>query len=401
MARQRPRSEVVVAVGLVAFIAIAFVKPWGSPPRQAVAVPSAAPTAAVAQTATPAPTPDPVAAAVAGTIGEFVSVPVPPVGLVADEGDIWLPADVGRLLRIDPRTGDVTWHTLDPKRFSEPLVLAGDGASMWVAGADDKSVGLFDTSRLDVVDPIEPNPSDLMVIDKVNGAAADGGRLWFYADVHASQEILGTPCCNGFTDTMLYQANAGPGSMIQVHQLRDPLAIGAGLAWVWVLRRPDGSDTQVVIDRLDHTGTVVSTIALPAIGSGFSPCGACITSFFVGSNSLWVPTGLGQSLLRVDPEAGRVVATIDLGREVGSVTETPDGYIWVAGGGGSAGACDPSVGYVARIDPSTNRIHGAVSVPCPVSLTVVDGNVWVGTDGPAGPTLDAAGPTLDRVDMAP
>jgi hypothetical protein len=65
----------------------------------------------------------------------------------------------------------------------------------------------------------------------------------------------------------------------------------------------------------------------------------------------------------------------------------------VAGGVESAAGCEPSDGYVAKIDPSTNRIRGGVSVACPVSLTVVDGDIWVGTDGPAGKSLERIHPT--------
>lgn len=394
MARQRPRSEVVVAVGLVAFIAIAFVKPWGSSPKQAEVTPTLTATPTGAPKATPMPTPDAVAAVSAGTLVQSISVPEPPVGPVEYEGDLWLPADVGHLLRVDPRTEDVIYVALDPTRYSEKVGLAGHGVSLWVTGADDRSVGLFDTTKLDVTDPIPPDASNLMVIDKVNGAATESGSLWFFADVHASQEILGTPCCNGFTDTMLYRADVATRKLAQVHQLKGPVAIGVGFGSVWVLAQPNGSDDHAIINRLDpRTGTVVATVGLPAVGSGFSPCGACITSFLVGSNSLWVPTGLGKSLLRIDPEVGRVVATIDLGREAGSVVEAPDGYVWVAGGVGPAGGCEPSDGYVARIDPSTNRIHGGVSVPCPVSLAVVGEDIWVGTDDPTGTSIERIQPT--------
>ena len=78
------------------------------------------------------------------------SVPEPPVGPVEYEGDLWLPADVGHLLRVDPRTEDVTYVGLDPTRYSEKVGLAGHGVSLWVTGADDRSVGLFDTTKLDV-----------------------------------------------------------------------------------------------------------------------------------------------------------------------------------------------------------------------------------------------------------
>ena len=102
---------------------------------------------------------------------------------------------------------------------------------------------------------------------------------------------------------------------------------------------------------------------------------------------MWVPTGLGKSLLRIDPVAARVVATIDLGRDVESVVESPDGYIWVSGGGSADGGCDPAAGYVAVIDPSTNRIIRDTHIACPISLVVHDKVVWVGMDGPTGPLL--------------
>src|SRR4029077_10614934 len=51
MAVRRPRSEVVIAVGLVAFIAVAFIKPWGSPARPADVQPTAS-AAALAPTPT-------------------------------------------------------------------------------------------------------------------------------------------------------------------------------------------------------------------------------------------------------------------------------------------------------------------------------------------------------------
>ena len=101
-----------------------------------------------------------------------------------------------------------------------------------------------------------------------------------------------------------------------------------------------------------------------------------------------MPTGLGNSLLRIDPEVGRVVATIDLGRDVESVVESPDGYIWVAGGGSVGGGCDPAAGYVAVIDPSTNRIIRETHIACPISLVVHDKTVWIGIDGPTGPLLE-------------
>ena len=98
---RRPRSEVVIAVGLVAFIAVAFIKPWGSPARPADVRPTAS-AAVLAPTATPTagPTPSPIGAEQIGATITWVPVGAAPVGLVDVDGDLWFAADGGHLVRI-------------------------------------------------------------------------------------------------------------------------------------------------------------------------------------------------------------------------------------------------------------------------------------------------------------
>jgi len=401
MAVRGPRSEVVIVVGIVAFIAVAFVKPWGSPVRPAEVKPTAssavlAPTQTATAGPTTGPTPSPIGAEQIGATFTWVPVGAAPLGLVDADGELWFAADGGHLIRIDTERLAATEVALDPKRFSGKVGLAGVGTGLWVTGADDHSVGLLDTASL-VVSRIPATTTDPMVIDRIGSAVAEGGRLWFTAEVHSGQEIAPTPCCTGQTATMLYSADLESETMTRIRQLESPLAIGAGFGAVWVLARPDGSDAPAVldrmyIDRLSPEDADVTTIGLPAVGSGFSPCGACITSFLVGSNSVWVPTGLGKSLLRIDPDTARVVATIDLGHDVESVVESPDGYIWVAGGGSVGGGCDPAAGFVGVIDPSTNRVIRDSHVACPISLVVHDQTVWIGIAGPTGPLLEQINP---------
>src|SRR5207342_1444588 len=107
---------------------------------------------------------------------------------------------------IGPAGLSATEVALDPERFSGEVGLASDGVNLWVTGADDHSIGLLDTSSL-AVSRIPVTATAPMVIDKIGGAVTAFGRLWFLADMHASQEILGTPCCNGFTSTMLYSGD--------------------------------------------------------------------------------------------------------------------------------------------------------------------------------------------------
>lgn len=321
-------------------------------------------------------------------IATSIPLAVPALDPVVVDGGLWYAADGGRLLRFDPRTSTSTEMPLDPTQFSDRVGLAGDPLNLWITGADDHSVGVLDATNLEI-GRIPAVTAELMVIDKVDRAVAEGGSLWFVADVHASQDILGTPCCNGFTAKMLYRADVASATMSQLGQLDAPVAIGVRSGVVWILSRPSGADGSLRLDGLaGRTGTVVATVALPAAGPGADACGGCISSLLVGSNSLWLPTGSGNTLVRIDPIADRVEATIDLGRDVELVLESPDGYIWVAGGSALGGsACAPADGYLSVIDPSTNRVVRDGTLACPVSLVVIDGDVWVGTDGPDGPSL--------------
>jgi DNA-binding beta-propeller fold protein YncE len=390
MTVSRPRSELVIAGGLVAFIAVALIKPWGSPARPLDPAPNAS-SAAVAlpsSTLTARPTPSPIGTAQIGATITWVPAGAPPVGVVEADGNLWFAADHGRIVRIDSANLTTTEVGLDSDRFSGRIVLASDGVTLWVTGANDNSVGVLDTSSLEV-DGVPANATDSVVIDAITGSAAAGGFLWFLADVHASQAISATPCCNGRTSEMLFRADPVSRTVTGIREFRNALAIGTGLGSVWVLRGAAGSDASPVMERLDIVSERgASTIRLPDLPSGSGPCDGCITSFLVGSNSVWVPTGPGDSLLRIDPAVDRTVATIDLGRDVGSVVESPDGYIWVTGGGSVGAGCDPAAGYVAVIDPSTNRIIRDTHIACAISLVVHGEDVWVGIDGPTGPRLE-------------
>ena len=198
-----------------------------------------------------------------------------------------------------------------------------------------------------------------MVIDKVDRAVAEGGSLWFVADVHASQDILGTPCCNGFTAKMLYRADVASAHDVPARSARctrrdrcqvrsglDPVAtVGCGrLApprrlwpdgpgrWSrrWRCRRPARvrMHAAVASPRSLSDRTVCGcrpAPGTPSFGSTRSPTGSTRRSILVVTSSWsWrAPTGTSGSLV-----AARRVA---------------------------APAIRPA-GYLSVIDPSTNRV---------------------------------------------
>jgi len=398
MVRQRPRSEVIIAVGLVAFIAVAFVKPWGSAPLSSDAEPTGATAASGGPTAAAGTTLQPVTDVAAGTIIASIPVPGPPVRPVVGAGALWYPVDVAHLLRVDVVTAETTDVMLDRNAYPGIPGLTGDGATLWLTGAADASIARFDAIAGVPRDKILPDPMDPVAIDAVSDATMAGGILWFVADVHATAPIyidtpLGPVCCAGETSSMLYRVDTASGVMDRIHEIRGAESIRAGFGSIWILAQPTAADGPFIVNRINgESGIVSATMVLPSVAEP-GACGACVTSFTVDSDSLWVPSGLGDRVVRIDPIANRIAATIDLGRDAEWAASAPDGSVWVAGGYPPGRECNPAVGYVVRIDPSTNRVRGRVGIPCPVSLAVAGGDVWVGTYGPAGPSIQRIRPT--------
>ena len=92
-----------------------------------------------------------------------------------------------------------------------------------------------------------------------------------------------------------------------------------------------------------------------------------------GAGSVWQTDFERNVVLRIDPVAGKVVATIPVGSSPEGVVVTA-GSVWVA---------DEGDGAVTRIDPATNRVVATIRVgPAgdsgPQIMTAGPGGVWVG-----------------------
>ena len=140
------------------------------------------------------------------------------------------------------------------------------------------------------------------------------------------------------------------------------MTTGAGAVW----QTDFENDYLLRIDPV--AGKVVASIP---VGSG--PEGVAVTA-----GAVWVVDEHDEAVTRVDPKTNRVVATIPIGQP------GPAGpQIMTAGPGGGVWVGVPNLGEVDRIDPATNSVGLRVPLDGPVAS---DGaQVWIGVEeGPNG-----------------
>ncbi len=156
---------------------------------------------------------------------------------------------------------------------------------------------------------------------------------------------------------------AGGGSVLRVDPRTNRVKATISNAGGWPIALSDGIWTleNFALDRIDPArNKVVARIALPQTGS-----------IAYGFGSFWVTTGDG-SVVRVDPRARKVVATI-------SVQATPDWSPQIAAGEGAVWVGSADNHAVARIDPATNSVVSITPVQHVDSLLTVGvayGSVW-------------------------
>ncbi|MGH3116910.1 MAG: BTAD domain-containing putative transcriptional regulator [Gaiellales bacterium] len=181
-----------------------------------------------------------------------------------------------------------------------------------------------------------------------------------------------------------------------------PIAVVSGEGAVWVASAEDQTVTRVdpVARRVTQT-----------IGLGAPP-----TSLAVGKGSLWIATGSAGTLIRVDATSGSVVDTFDFGGsklapDPTFAVATGFGSIWVASGARTLIRVDPETGRVLgriatpltpvgiamgrdaawailaegtllRVDPKSEAITSIVNTgPDPFSISADDSSVWVSNTG--------------------
>lgn len=145
-------------------------------------------------------------------------------------------------------------------------------------------------------------------------------------------------------------------------------AVTAGPSGVWVAEAGGNSISQLDAD----VGRVVETVEV-----GRDPAGLTF-----GFGALWVANAGSATLSRVDIETASVVQTVAVGNAPSAVA-AGEGSIWVAN------RFDDTV---SRVDPSDGRVTATIGVDHgPVAIAVHEGYVWVANESTA---------TVSKIDPA-
>lgn len=271
----------------------------------------------------------------------------------------WHPPPVPPPLPTTP--SPVTAHL----RLGHITAVAVDGDAVWAA--HDCVVSRVDphTNRAVATIHLPPVRGGCWVA----GMAADNGVLWVS---QSSERLLRVDPHSGRVVATLALVGVGA-----------PVVTDAGVwaecCWSGLnTAHPAGS-----VVRIDPASNqVVAKISLPGLP----------TVVGAGPSGLWV-TGAGGPIWRIDLANNRVVATIRVPGGLGGLPhEGPAGKAGdVLVGRDTVWVSNPASGQVLRIDPTHNRLVGAVFVDAPSlvgeSLVAAGGEVWA----TSGSTLLALG----------
>ena len=144
---------------------------------------------------------------------------------------------------------------------------------------------------------------------------------------------------------------------IPVENTADSIAVTDDAVWVsgW-----DGT----TVSRIDAHTNAVTTVDVGVAGARVA----------AGEGGVWVGVDGGQ-LLRLDPDSGEVIATIDTGHDATASPLISDGAVWVQ---------HLTNGVVSRVDPQTNEVTATVDLTTAGTvgaedMAIADGLVWVNT----------------------
>jgi hypothetical protein len=279
-------------------------------------------------------------------------------------GATWV-ASQGALLRIDPQTNRVVATIPTPLTGESASIAFGEGA-VWMTSGQANGV----------VYRVDPAANRVTAAIGVPGGAfgivVAAGTVWV-------TQYLPEP-----DPGIVARIDARSNRLLAPVEVPNmPGAIRYGLDAVWVTSR-------FTVSRIDPRSGAV-TQPLHRVGDVRA----------VGGGSLWgsyANSADDAGVQRVDPDTGRVVATIRI--PYGVLMAFGLGTLWVAQDASTitAGGNQPDrtrPGRLYRIDPGNNRVLGRpVPLPgiAPTALAVGEGAVWVGE-------LDSK--TLTRFNLTP
>jgi ABC-type branched-subunit amino acid transport system substrate-binding protein/DNA-binding beta-propeller fold protein YncE len=245
---------------------------------------------------------------------------------------------------IDPASGDVV--SLTESEALPGNVAAGEGG-VWVVNDGEDTVTRIDPATKKITATVDTpgTPTQL---------AAGAGALWVGKSggrfVNTTVGISRVdPRSNRVTHTIRLPDTTGGDTFASPDTGFAQIAVGAGAVWA---RAPDDS-----ISRIDpETGEIVATI-----GAGASTLAA-------GREGVWFVPLDRPSVKRIDPRTNRVVQTIPIGTNSLPAIAVGAGSVWATGEG---------EGLVTRIVPGPRPIVTPIEVGVGVSyIAFGHGAVW-------------------------
>ena len=147
------------------------------------------------------------------------------------------------------------------------------------------------------------------------------------------------------------------------------LAVGAGALWVGS-RGTGWPNVTARLSRVDpESGAITRTVRLPAgTGDGTGPPSTGYPRVAVGAGAVWA-SNPDETVSRIDPATGRLVARIDVGVPQSAIAAGAEG-VWFLNWENRA---------VTSIDPSTNQVGEEIVLDSPFlqAIAVGAGSVWV------------------------
>jgi len=313
----------------------------------------------------PQPTPSGTAAAVpAFDRGRFPAViPLPGASRMATaDRALWVHA-AGTVVRIDPATNAAVGRPLRVPANAEAIAV-GQGA-LWVASVapgDLGAPGKDQVTRIDLATgrtvatiTVPRAPLDLAVTPGAIWVTNSGGGGDSVAriDPHTNR-LAGRPVRTG----------ASPQS----------LAVGGGSVWV-------ANHDERTVTRIDQaSGKVVADIPVPSEPHRVA----------YGAGAAWVGNWHDNSISRIDPATNRVVGSpIPIGFHHAGNLVVGAGGVWVTSDYRVDAAPEDVV--VVRVDPQANRVVETIAVGGhPIDVAATQGAIWVSVANP-GTVLRIAG----------
>lgn len=261
-----------------------------------------------------------------------------PFGLLTLPGAVWVADHRGdSIYRIDPASNTVVAHVVVAQGGEQPARMVYGNGTIFAVNYSGNTVSLIDPAHNTLTSTIHAP------LENCCDPAYGAGSLWLLEFSGGSADLVRLDPSGQILMTMPVSNGDG-------------LTFGAGSVW--------GSSGGQVF-RLDPTtGKIVAHIPTDAVPVTF------------GAGSVWGLSADGRKLIRIDPTANSVSATIRL-PAAGSSLTAKDSAVWVA-----EGPPDSPGSHLWKIDPATNRVVGQVKLggfPSALDDVAVDenGDVWV------------------------